>query len=31
MGKFEKLQVKLPDLNGNILMIHPMDHSFYRN
>ena len=29
MAKFEKLQMKLPDLNGNVITIHPMIHAFY--
>jgi len=29
MDKFEKLQMKLPDLNGNVVTIHPMIHAFY--
>ena len=29
MDKFQKLQTKLPDLNGNIITIHPMNHVFY--
>jgi hypothetical protein len=29
MDKLEKLQMKLPDLNGNVITIHPMNHAFY--
>ncbi len=29
MDKFQKLQTKLPDLNGNVITIHPMNHVFY--
>jgi hypothetical protein len=29
MDKFEKLRMKLPDLNGNVITLHPMNHVFY--
>jgi hypothetical protein len=29
MDKFEKLQMKLPGLNGSVVTIHPMNHAFY--
>lgn len=29
MNKFEKLQMKPPDLNPNVVTIHPMIHAFY--
>lgn len=29
MEKFQKLQTKMPDLNGNAITIHPMNHDFY--
>jgi len=29
MDKFQKLQTKLPDLNANVITIHPMNHVFY--
>jgi hypothetical protein len=29
IDKFEKLQIKLPDLNGNLVTIHPMNHAFF--
>ncbi len=29
MDKFEKLQIELPDLNGNVITIHPMNHAFF--
>ncbi len=29
MDKFEKLQIKLPELNGDVITIHPMNHFFY--
>jgi len=29
MEKFKRLQTKMPDLNGNVITIHPMNHVFY--
>jgi len=29
MEKFQRLQTKMPDLNGNEITIHPMNHVFY--
>ena len=29
MERFQRLQTKLPDLNGSVITIHPMNHVFY--
>ena len=29
MEKFQRLQTKMPDLDGNAITIHPMNHDFY--
>jgi hypothetical protein len=29
MEKFQKLQTKMPEMNGNVITIHPMNHDFY--